>query len=469
MGLGLYENGSGISAARFLVKAGAKVTVTDLKTEAELVEQIKRLGPMAKKVKFILGRHRKQDFKNIDLVIKNPAVRNTSLYLAIAVKNNIPIKTDISLFFQLVEKKRIIGVTGTRGKSTTVTLLHQILKTEVKEVVLGGNITKSPLAQMDLVKRGGPIVLELSSWMLESLKQHKISPHISIFTNIFNDHLNTYKSLNDYIEAKANICRWQNPQDYVFLNRDDNHVRQVGKQVMAQRYWISMKEFKEENGCFVRSRAIYFRRDGRETRVINLKDIKLLGEHNVYNIMYAIGAAMIYGIKLSNIKKVVKNFKGVPDRLEFIRRVRGVDYYNDTTSTMPEATIAALKSINQENKKIKKQKNIKRLKQSIVLIAGGSDKELKFSEFAKEVRKYCKAVVLLEGKATDKIIKELQKVGYKQPLTQVRSMVDAVGVANSLVRKGDIVLLSPGATSFGLFKNEFDRGEQFRKLVNGNE
>ena len=465
MGLGLYENGSGISATRFLVSQGAKVTVTDLKTTKELAVQIKRLGKLTKKIKFVLGRHREKDFKNIDLIIKNPGVRNTSKYLKIAVKNKIPIETDISLFFQLVSRKRIIGVTGTRGKSTTVSLLYEILKTENKHTILGGNITKSPLAQMAEVKKDGSIILELSSWMLESLESHQISPHISIFTNIFRDHLNTYNGIKDYISAKENIWRWQNLQDYVILNRDDKYVSKMGSQVLAQRFWVSMKEFKEENGCFIRADNIYFRLDGREQKIISTKEIKLLGEHNVYNVMCAISVAMIYGIKISNIKKVVENFKGIADRLELVREIKGVKYYNDTTATMPDATVAALWALPGLKSIKSPPKADWRKVYKVVLIGGGSDKELDFKDFAKEVKRYCKVVVLFRGNATEKIKKELKKVGYKKSLTEVGSMADAVGVANSFVEKGDIVLLSPGATSFGLFDNEFDRGNQFREIV----
>ena len=157
MGLGSYRDGSGISATRFLLDQGAQLTVTDLKTADQLAPQIKRLGRRATKINFVLGRHRISDFKNTDLIIKNPGVPNTSKYLAIAVKNQIPIETDVSLFFQLIDRKRIIGITGTRGKSTTTTLIYEILKLINRWAVLGGNIAKSPLAQMSKVAKGGPV------------------------------------------------------------------------------------------------------------------------------------------------------------------------------------------------------------------------------------------------------------------------------------------------------------------------
>ena len=205
MGLGLYEEGSGISATKFLVEAGAKVTVTDLKTEVQLADQLKRLGKMKDKIKLVLGKHRVSDFKGVDLVVRNPGVPASSKFLKLARANKIPIVNDISLFFQLIDRKRVLAVTGTRGKSTTTTLLYEFIRRIDKNAVLGGNITKSPLAQMPLVSRGDNVVLELSSWLLEGLEDIKRSPHLAVFTNIYPDHLNTYKGIKEYAEAKKNI------------------------------------------------------------------------------------------------------------------------------------------------------------------------------------------------------------------------------------------------------------------------
>jgi len=451
MGLGLYENGSGISATRFLFKAGAKLTITDLKTKAELQVQIKRLGTMANKINFVLGRHKEADFKNVDLIIRNPGVPKDNKFLKIARKNKIPIMTDISLFFELINKKRIVAVTGTRGKSTTTSLVYEILKTEDNNAVLGGNIKTSPLAQMPLVKKGGVVVLELSSWLSESLDDTKKSPHIAVVTNIYPDHLNAYKSFADYASSKESIFRHQNLQDYCILNRDNKYTRDMGKRVPSKRYWLSLKHFKGENGCFVKGTKIVFRQDGVEKNVLNLSDIKIPGEHNLYNVLCAVCVAMIKGVKLKNIKSAVKNFKGIPDRLELLKETRGVKYYNDTTSTTPEATIAALSALGQ--------------KKNIVLIAGGSDKGLDFKQLAKEIKKHCKAIILLNGTGTERLKKELLATGYQLPVTITQSMSDAIGIAQSQAKKGDIILLSPACASFGMFKNEFDRGDQFKKIV----
>ena len=194
---------------------------------------------------------------------------------------------------------------------------------------------------------------------------------------------------------------------------------------------------------------VYFRQNGQEQKVLNIKNIKLLGEHNWENILAAVGAAMILGIKIKNIKRVVENFRGVPNRLELLREIKGVKYYNDTTSTTPEATMAALRALG-------KNKNI-------ILIAGGSDKGLDFQKLAVEIKRCCRTAILLQGTGTQRLAKEFSILNFQFSI--VGSMADAVGAAKSLAKHGDIILLSPACASFGMFNNEFDRGEQFRKIV----
>jgi len=457
MGLGLYENGSGISATRFLVEQGARVTVTDLKTREQLTDQVKRLGSLARKIKFVLGEHREEDFKNIDLLVKNPGVPNISKYLRIARENKIPIETDISLFFKLVPRERIIGITGTRGKSTTTSLIYEIVKLADKNAVLGGNITKSPLAQMMEVKKGGMVVLELSSWMLESLEPHKMSPQLAIFTNIYPDHLNTYKNIAEYAAAKENIFQWQNKDDLVVLNRDNSWTRKMGAKVPGKRFWFSKKYFAAENGVYLKGKDVYFRLAGEEIKVLKKDDIQILGEHNLENVLAAVAAAMAWGIRPETVRRGVKSFKGISDRLEFLREIKGVKYYNDTTSTTPEATMAALRALSLKPKsKSLKEKNI-------ILIGGGSDKGLNFKELAREIRDRVKNLVLLRGSGSERLAKEFLALSFK--FSVVGSMADAVGLAKSFAKRGDIVLLSPACASFGMFNNELDRGAQFRMIV----
>jgi len=450
MGLGLYKEGSGISATRFLLSRGAKVTVTDLKTKAELIDQIKRLGKLANQVRFVLGKHRESDFKNVDMIIKNPAIPRKSKYLEIARANNIPIETDISLFFKLVNRRQIIGITGTRGKSTVTTLIYEILKQAKDNVIIGGNITKSPLVQLNKMKKNGLAILELSSWLLESLEDAKLSPRIAVFTNIYPDHLNTYKDIDDYAAAKENIFKWQINQDYVVLNLDNEFTKKMGSRVPSKRFWFSLKEFKNENGCFLKNKNIYFRNNGHEEKVLSVADIKMPGSHNIANVLAAVCVCKLYGLRSENIKKVVSVFYGVPNRLELLREIKDVKYYNDTTSTMPEASLVALQAL-------------KSSKKNIILIAGGADKGLDFTELVKEIEKTVKSLVLFKGTGTDRILKLLKT--KKIDCAVANSMSEAIGLAKSFSKTGDIILLSPACASFGMFKNEFDRGDQFRSLV----
>lgn len=445
-GLGLYEQGSGISAARFFVGQGADVTVTDLKTRAELEKSIKELKGL--KIKYVLGKHRVSDFKNADIVVKNPGMRRNSPYLKAAKAAKVQIESDITIFFKHCPAK-IIGITGTRGKSTTASLAAAILSKKNK-TYLGGNIKVSPLNFLNRVKPGDFVVVELSSWMLEDLNQKKMSPHIGVITNVMRDHLNTYSGMKAYQEAKAMIFKHQANDDFIILNRDNIITRGFGKRVPSQRFWFSLKDFKDENGSMVKAGQLIFRHDGKTWNVGKVSDVKMAGEHNLANALVAITVAKIQRVACAKVRSVLRSFEGIDNRQQLIKTKRGVKYYNDTTATTPDAGIVALKTLGD--------------KKNVVLIAGGADKKLLYAEWAGQVKRSCKNIILLKGTATPKMIKELKKNRVGVDLV-AKSMAEAVKSANKLVEKGDVVLLSPAAASFGLFKNEFDRGEQFVALV----
>ncbi|PIR72632.1 MAG: UDP-N-acetylmuramoyl-L-alanine--D-glutamate ligase [Candidatus Nealsonbacteria bacterium CG10_big_fil_rev_8_21_14_0_10_36_24] len=417
MGLGLL--GGGVGVAKFFAKQGAKVLVTDLKTKRELKPSLEKLRGLP--IKFILNKHRNQDFINTGLVIKNPAVKPDSPYLKIAKKHNIPIKTDISIFFDLC-KGTIIGVTGTKGKSTTATLIYLLLKTKYPNTLLAGNIGLTPLEILSKIKKNSKVVLELSSFELENLKK---SPHIAVITTLFPDHLNRYKNFNDYVEAKKPIFKYQKKNDILVLNYDNLETKKLAKEAS--------------------SKVLFFRSS---------------------NVSAAILVAKIFKISKKSIKKVLSDFKGIPNRQELIATKKSVKYINDTTATTPQSVILALKRFSSSK---------------IILIAGGQDKNLNYENLAKEIKINAKHLILLPGTASDKIKKELKK--FKK-IFLAKSMRDAVKKATAMSQKGDIVLLSPGAasftpleviktkkkhkvlkplTGFNLFKNEFDRGEQFIK------
>lgn len=427
MGLGSYKQGSGISAAKFFIARGDEVLITDLKNEKDLAHQVAELKNFCKKnkksaPKFVLGRHDEKDFADADLVMRNPGVPKDSPYLKIAREHGAEIETDISIFMKNCPAQ-IVGVTGTRGKSTTATLIYEILKTKFGRVWLGGNIKISPLSFIDKIKSGDVVVLELSSWLLENFRDKKIAPHIAVVTNIYPDHLNTYKNMAEYVVAKKNIFACQAAEDYLIANGEN-------------------AETKKWRGP---GKTIYFfKKDARGLK------INLLGEHNLENIAAALAAAKIFKILDAAVKKVLRNFRGLPDRQEFIAEIRGVKYINDTTATSPDGAMAALKTFGTGKK-------------NIILIAGGKDKELEYGKLAKEIKKYCKAVILFPGTATEKIKSMLHATCYM--LQDAKNMPEAVHLAKNSAVRGDIVLLSPAAASFGLFKNEFERGGQFKKAV----
>lgn len=399
MGLGLIGGGKGV--AKFFAKQGAKVLVTDLRTREELKPSLEKLKGLP--IRFVLGKHREEDFINTDLVIKNPGVRPDSFYLKIAKKHNISIKTDISIFFDLC-KGIIIGVTGTKGKSTTATLIYKLLKTKYPKTILAGNIGVSPLEILPRVDKETKVVLELSSFELEDLKK---SPKTAVITTLFPDHLNRYKNFKEYVEAKKPIFKYQKKNDVLVLNYDDLETRKLAKEAS--------------------SKVLFFRGS---------------------NISAAILVAKIFKISKKSIKKVLSDFKGIPNRQEIIATKKGVKYINDTTATTPQSVILA---INTFKKRFPKSK--------ILLIAGGQDKNLNYENLAREIRKNVNYLILLPGTASDKIKKELGSLRVQW----AKSMRDAVKKVAAMSQKGDIVLLSPGAASFNLFKNEFDRGEQFIK------
>lgn len=421
MGLGL--NGGGVGVAKFFCEQGADVLVTDLKTEEKLKDSIDKLRKF--KIKYALGGHKEADFINADLVIKNPDVPATSPYLEIARKNNVLIETDVSLFLKM-SGAFMIGVTGTKGKSTTSSLIYHLLKSSFKNTFLAGNIGVSPLELLPKVKKGDKIVLELSSFELEDLTQ---SPNIAVITNIMPDHLNRYASMAEYIEAKKIIFKYQKKSDYLVLNGDNSIVRQFAKEA--------------------KSKVLFFSKNS-ESKV-KLDNFKLFGEHNLSNLLAAVEVAKILEIPVNKIEKALKTFKGVPHRQEFIKEVKGVKYFNDTTATMPDATITAVQAFLENFPDSR-----------LILICGGQNKGLKYNDLSKIIGERVDEVIMLPGTASDKIKEGL---GNYTRVHEVSSMQEAVKKANNLAKKGDVVILSPAAASFNLFKNEFDRGNQFIEAV----
>lgn len=431
MGLGLL--GRGVGDVRFLAEQGAILTVTDLKTEEELRPSLDQLKTYD--ISYVFGRHRLEDFKNCDMVLKAAGVPLDSPFVAEARKNNIPVKMSASLFAEFFPGM-IVGVTGTRGKSTVAAMIFEILKSAGKKTFLGGNVRGiSTLAHLPNTSEEEIAVLELDSWQLQGFGDEKISPHVAVFTTFYPDHLNYYGgSLERYLKDKSYIFRFQKPGDYLIFGS------QCAEMVRDKYPDIKSKIIVSD------SRNVSF-------------NLKIPGEHNLYNAALAKVATEALGIEEEIIKKSLSGFKGVSGRLELVREIDGVKIFNDTTSTTPTSTVAALKALGSQKK-------------NIVLIIGGNDKGLDLTELLEALVGFCKAVILLPGTGTEKLLAfscQLLGEDFKNlkdvKVYEVADLQGAMQKAMQLAESKDTILFSPAFTSFGQFKNEFDRGDQFMELI----
>lgn len=426
LGLGLL--GRGLNDAKFLAECGARLTITDMKSRKELAPSLAILK-LYKNIRYVLGEHRLNDFQKCDMVLKAARVPLDSPYVAEARRHLIPVEMDASLFARIAEGITIVGVTGTRGKTTTTYLIYNMLKAADKRVYLGGNIRgMATLPLVKKVEKGEVVVLELDSWQLQGFGDAKISPHVAVFTNFLDDHLDYYAGdRNAYFKDKS----------YIFKHQKKNDILIAGKQVEGR----IKKKFPVQAGY-----GIFV--DG--SSLPKTWKLRVPGEHFKDNVALAVAVAKKMGISASVIKNTVEKFSGVPGRLEYVRSVCGIAVYNDTCATTPDATRAALAALGK--------------KKNIVLILGGHDKKLNMKKLIAELPLQCKAVVLLSGSGTERISSAV----YKHKGIEVcdaATLADAIDMAFASATKGDIVLFSPAFASFGMFKNEYDRGDQFARMI----
>lgn len=401
-GLGSYRYGSGAAAALYYAKLGYPVIVTDHKPAARLNQTtLKRLRKF-KNVQLVLGRHRAGDLKQARLIVRNPGVQQQFTQ---------PTTNDVGIFLNELKERfgpggvTIVGVTGTRGKSTTTALIGHILQTPF----VGGNIGVSPLTFLDKITAGDVVVLELSSWLLRDL--HDPQFDVAVVTNLLRDHMNYYTHMSLYRRDKERIFLGQTSQHYAVLNRHDTRVRAMRKKTKARIKWFG------EHG---------------------VTGTQLLGEHNRFNIGAAWQVGKLFGLSDATLKKRIRSFQPLPNRLEIVRRYRGRVFVNDTTATTPDATIAALFSFQKK----------------VILIAGGNTKRLSLTTLKRLIPKHVKELILLPGNANHEF----------PPGIEVTTMQQAVRTAWNTSRPGDIILLSPGVTWLPEM-NEFERGKQFVHFV----
>lgn len=453
MGLGLH--GGAVAATRFLSEAGAIVTVTDIKPREELALSIEKLKG-CKNISYVLNAHRPEDFIKADMILKNPGASWNNKYIEMAQKEGIPVEMDSSLFFKLCPNV-IIGVTGTKGKTTTATLIYEILSSAGKDVIKAGIGQVSVLDKLKNLKKETMVVFELSSWRLSALGKFKLSPKIAVITNIYQDHLNYYKSMEEYIADKKFIFKNQEKTDWCAINIDNKIVRDFEPEIKSQIIRFSSQKIDNGQSVYASDGAIFFNNGMDEKKIIDISDVKVKGDHNLENVMAAISVSLALGIDPKTIRKAIRNFSGVAHhRLELVRILKGVKYYNDTSATTPESAIFGINSFSEP----------------VVLICGGADKNLDLTELGKVIARKAKSIIFLKGAATDKIISAILKEGISEEkniaeFKIVDSMEKAVELASQVAQAGEVVLLSPGAASFGMFQNEFDRGDKFREAVKG--
>ncbi len=438
MGLGLQ--GSGMAAARYAAQQGALVRVTDMKSPEVLAPSVRALAGLP--IEFVLGEHREEDFLWAEMVIRNPGVPLSSPYLRLAREHGARIEMEIALFF-LACPARIIGITGTRGKTTTSTLIYEILRATGAPTVLGGNVAGvETLSLLPQITPETLVVLELSSWQLEGLAPHAISPQVAVMTNVYPDHLNTYSGMEEYAAAKANIFRHQRASDLAIFNYDNPWTRRFGEEAPGRVWFTSL----ERGGSFARGST--------DISPLLVRETPLVGRHNLENILLATTTARLLGVSDDAMSEVVRQFRGVAHRLQEVAVVRGVRYINDSTSTTPVAGRVALEAF----------------AGPLVLVAGGNTKHLPLEDWPETIVRRCRDVILLQGSGTDELLQALEEQAQKQGLPNpVRGVfanfTQAMDAAVALTSPGDVLLFSPGYTSFGMFLNEFDRGNQFISYV----
>jgi len=423
MGLGLL--GRGLGLVRFLHSLGARLTVTDLKTADQLAPALESLSDLDG-IDYVLGQHRLADFRTADMIIRAPNVPLDSEFIQEARDHKIPVKMDASLFVELIPSDIfVVGVTGTRGKSTVTHFIYEGLVNDGRRVHLGGNVRgMATLPLLEKVRSGDLVVLELDSWQLQGFGESKISPQLAVFTNLFRDHMNYYRGdMDQYFKDKANIFRYQSEADKLIVGQD------LLPQVKALNPRSEVESVAEAD----------WPADW---------PLALIGSHNIFNAALAKKALSTLEVSDQVIGSTAQSFTGLPGRLQYLGQKKGVHFYNDNNSTSPEAVLVAVEAVADQ-------------KGETVLIGGGADKDLDYSSFLQTIPSKIKKLILLPGEASVKI-----KSGWPESdkLIEVSSLAEAVAVALSEVQSGDRVLFSPGAASFGLFTNEYERGDLFIEL-----
>jgi UDP-N-acetylmuramoylalanine--D-glutamate ligase len=443
---------SGVAVTKYLVEQGARVTVTDSKQKSDLAESFNVCGDL--KVEFELGKHNNKTFETSELIVVSPGVPLNLKPLEEAREKNIPIMSEIDLAAAEIEHP-VIAITGTNGKTTTTTLVGEMFKADQKPAFVGGNIG-TPLLNYALTeeRKYDAVVAELSSFQLELTE--KLVPAVAVFTNLEEDHMDRYSTFEAYVAAKKRLLKACDRNSWVVLNYDCPNVSKFAEECAGKIIWFTKKNPMSIGGTFAEqfvgayynssNRQIVTKLNGKE-ETYDLSQYRLFGEHNRENLMAAICAARTMGVSQKAIQAVINSFKGVAHRLEFIRKKDGVYFFNDSKGTNVMSVQRSLGAFNSN---------------SIILIAGGKDKNMDFSPLVSLVQSKCKILILL-GEAKEKMNRA---IGDFAETYLVGTFEEAVLLAYQKSRSGDIVMLSPACASYDMFRNFEERGNYFKKLVN---
>lgn len=433
---------SGIGAAKLLLQHGAEVVLYDGNEKLDEAGLLSQLGEKGK-ISIVLGAFPEELLGSLKMAILSPGVPTDLPVISKMRQSGVQVIGEVELAYEF-GKGDILAITGTNGKTTTTSLLGEIMRNYQDDVYVVGNIGNPYTAVAGQMSENTITVAEMSSFQLESTVNFR--PKVSAILNFTPDHLNRHHTMEAYVNAKKNIARNQGPQDYCILNYEDSLTREFGKNVKAQVLYFSSQR-KLEKGIYLEDGNIIYR-DGEEINVCRVDELQLLGTHNYENVMAAVAMAYVYGVPMDVIQRSIKEFKGVEHRIEYVTEKNGVAYYNDSKGTNPDAAIKGIQAMNRPT----------------VLIGGGYDKDSAYTQWIESFDGKVKKLVLL-GATKEKIAKDADACGFKDYLF-ADTFEDAVLTAAKIAAPGDAVLLSPACASWDMFPSYEVRGEKFKEIVN---
>lgn len=439
IGLGTRTN---VALAKFLVGRGAIVTISDRKPAEQLRREIALLAGLP--VNLSVGANRVEDTVTADVVFVTPgAPRDISAVLA-AAEAGVRISSEIELLFELCPSP-IVGITGSSGKSTTTTLVGEIMEASGRRVHVGGNLGTPLIDRVDDLRPDDWVVLELSSFQLEAMRR---SPGLAAILNITPNHLDRHPSMEHYAESKRNLIRYQRPGDWTILGYGNAITRAYGRDCPGRRLYFGVDPV-EGDGSYTADGGVWLRLDGTTRRVMEVAEINLRGRHNLENVTAAVAISAAVGVDLAAMRSATAAFKGIEHRLEPVREIAGAQFVNDSIATAPERAAAALRSFSEP----------------VVLLAGGRDKHLPLDDFAQLVRAKARHLILF-GEAAGLLEDAMHRNGAPPPeMHRVANLTEATRLGAALARPGDVVLLSPAFTSYDQFRDFEERGREFKRLV----